>query len=184
MAKKLKLATLLSAAVTIAFVGLYLWLQAAPLLSLAITAGTFFYHFAMRLAVGSVVDALMHNRANAENAWFRPRAWEKAFYTRLGIRKWRDRMPTYDPSLFSTELHSVGEILGANCQAEVVHEIIMLLSFLPLATVPLFGAFSVFLITSVLAALYDSLFVLMQRYARPHLLRAYRYTERKKGDQP
>jgi hypothetical protein len=93
-------------------------------------------------------------------------------------------MPTYDPSLFSLQNHTLREILGANCQAEVVHEVIMLLSFVPIAFVPLFGAFPVFLMTSVLATLYDSLFVLMQRYARPHLLRAMQHIERteRKGD--
>ncbi|MBQ7337945.1 MAG: hypothetical protein IJW40_05755 [Clostridia bacterium] len=171
MAKKIKLATLVSAVLCAVLISLYFWRGAPLLLSLAITAGTFFYHFAMRLTVGALVNAIMHNHADAKGTWFCPRAWEKKLYARLGVRKWRERMPTYDPSLFSLETHTVDEILGANCQAEVVHEIIALLSFVPLTTVPLFGAFPVFLITSILAAAYDMLFVIMQRYARPHLLR-------------
>lgn len=184
MAKNMKRATLLSAFLTLLSVGLYLWLRLPILLSLAITAGTLLYHLAMRLAVGTAINALMRNRADAAAPWFRPRAWEQRIYKRLGVRRWRERMPTYDPSLFSLQNHTLREILGANCQAEVVHEVIMLLSFVPIAFVPLFGAFPVFLMTSVLAALYDSLFVLMQRYARPHLLRAMQHTERteRKGD--
>ena len=57
------------------------------------------------------------------------------------------------------------------CGAEVVHEIIMLCSFLPLLMVPLFGEFWAFFITSLLSALFDSLFVMAQRYNRPRLER-------------
>ncbi len=180
MARSMKIVTLSCAVLTAVLIGLYVWLPSSVLLSLIITAGTFFYHFAMRLTVGTLVNAIMKNRGNARKFWFRPRAWEKRLYARLGVRKWRDRMPTYDPALFSSEIHSYSEILGANCQAEVVHEVIMLLSFVPLAAVPLFGALWVFLITSILAAAYDALFVIMQRYARPHLMRALTYTERQK----
>ena len=182
MAKNMKLAALCCGIGSAAMLASYLWLELPLLLTLTITATTFFYHFAMRLVVGSVVDALMQNRADATRFWFRPRPWESKLYARLGVRKWRDRMPSYDPSLFSPAQHSYAERLGANCQAEVVHEIIILLSFLPLGAAIPFGAFWVFLITSTLSAAYDSLFVIMQRYARPHLIRAARYAEQKKED--
>ena len=47
----------------------------------------------------------------------------------------------------------------------------LLLSFAPLLTVPAFGAAGVFWTTSLLAALVDSVFVVMQRYNRPRFLR-------------
>lgn len=182
MAKGIKIAALISGVLTAILIAIYIPWRFPPLLALAITAGTTFYHLAMRLLVGTVVNAVMHNRADAESAWFRPRSFEQKLYRRLGVRKWRDSMPTYDPSLFSTAHHSYAEILGAGCQAEVVHEIIVLLSFLPIVTVPLFGAFPVFLITSLLAAAYDTLFVIMQRYARPHLIRATRHKQKQKKE--
>jgi glycosyl-4,4'-diaponeurosporenoate acyltransferase len=43
-----------------------------------------------------------------------------------------------------------------------------------LFTVPAFGAFWVFLITSVLSALMDLLFAIMQRYNRPRILKLCR----------
>ena len=83
-------------------------------------------------------------------------------------------MPTYAVGAFSFELHSMEEVLGAMCQAEVVHEMNVVLSFLPiLAAVP-FGALWVFVITSVLAACYDGMFVMMQRYNRPRVVRLVR----------
>ena len=80
-------------------------------------------------------------------------------------------MPTYNPAVFDPKLHSWEEIAQAMCQAELVHEIIVLLSFLPLLAAIPFGAFPVFLITSLLAALYDFSFVIMQRYNRPRIIR-------------
>ena len=80
-------------------------------------------------------------------------------------------MPTYEPDFFDLRKHRPTEIAGAMCQAEVSHEVIVGLSFLPLAVVPLFGAFWVFLITSIASAVFDLLFVVMQRYNRPRIMR-------------
>ena len=69
------------------------------------------------------------------------------------------------------ELHTPEQILANMCQAEVVHEIIVLCSFLPLAATPVLGALPVFLITSILAAVVDLIFVIAQRYNRPRIFR-------------
>ena len=140
-------------------------------LSLTITFLTFSYHFAMRLLVGYTVDTLFHNRMRATRRWFLPRKWEGRLYRLLRVRRWRKRLPTYDPQSFDTARHTWDEILGAGCQAEVVHEIIMLLSLLPILFALPFGDLPIFLATSLLAALYDSLFVILQRYHRPMLIK-------------
>lgn len=80
-------------------------------------------------------------------------------------------MPTYDPTCFDPKLRSWNEIAQAMCQAEIVHEVIVVFSFLPLLAAIPFGAFGVFLITSLLAALYDLCFVIMQRFNRPRILK-------------
>ena len=67
--------------------------------------------------------------------------------------------------------HTPEEIVGAMCQAELSHEVIVIFSFLPLLTVPAFGAFWVFLITSVLSAMIDLSFAIMQRYNRPRIMK-------------
>ena len=67
------------------------------------------------------------------------------------------------------------------CGAEIVHEIIMILSFLPLLAIPVFGEGAVFCITSLLSALFDSLFVMAQRFNRPRLIRVY---EKQEGKRP
>ena len=153
----------------------FLWAHqrygAAWPLSAAITSGTVAYHLLMRLAVGAVFHAAMGNRADCSKAWYRPRRWESRLYDLLRVKRWKSRLPTYDPDRFSPKLHSWDEIAQAMCQAELVHETNMLLSFVPLLAAPRLGSFGVFLATSVAAALFDSLFVMIQRCNRPRVLR-------------
>jgi len=141
------------------------------LLTVAITLGTFSYHFLMRLIVGYGVDNVYHNKMDYHKKWFQPKTWENKLYRKLKVKSWKDKMPTYDSDTFSFEMHSMEEIVMAMCQSEVVHEIIAVLSFAPLFLVIRFGTFGVFFITSVLAAGFDMMFVIMQRYNRPRLVK-------------
>ena len=93
-------------------------------------------------------------------------------------------MPAYEGDLFDPRKHSWDEIAQAMCQAELVHETIALLSFLPLLAVRWFGSFGVFLITSVLSALLDLMFVTMQRYNRPRVVRLAEKQNRIKETSP
>jgi hypothetical protein len=57
------------------------------------------------------------------------------------------------------------------CQSEIVHEIIFVLSFMPILAIIWFGEPLAFIITSILSALFDLMFVIMQRYNRNRILR-------------
>lgn len=72
------------------------------------------------------------------------------------------------------EKRTLSEIAQAMCQAEIVHEIIIILSFVPIAFIPRFGAAPVFIITSLLAAELDLSFVILQRFNRPRILKISR----------
>ena len=80
-------------------------------------------------------------------------------------------MPTYDPASFSLQENTLQQIVDNCCVSEAVHEVIILFSFVPLAFALWWGAFPVFLLTSLFAAAFDSCFAIMQRYNRPRLLR-------------
>lgn len=146
------------------------------ILSAAISLGTTFYHFAMRLLVGAVIPPLVKD-PSPEHRWFRQRSFEPGLYRRLGVKGWKGRLPTYDPSQFDLEQHSLEQVVRNMCSAELVHEVIILFSFLPLLLAIPFGTFPVFLITSILAALYDSVFVAAQRYNRPRLVKILKKKE-------
>jgi len=140
-------------------------------LTLAITFGTTCYHLGIRLLVGQLYDLGMGNRADYTKKWFQPRPWEDRLYRALKVKAWKGKMPTFYPEVFSCEKHSWDEIAQAMCQSELVHETNALLSFLPVITARWFGAFPVFLATSVCGAVFDLMLVAMQRYNRARIMR-------------
>ena len=73
--------------------------------------------------------------------------------------------------MIDSKIHSWDEIAQAMCQAELVHEVIIILSFLPIFAAIPFGALPVFVITSILSAGFDAMFVIMQRYNRPRIMK-------------
>ena len=165
----MKTVTAGSALATAVLVSLCRFFPHGWLLPAAITAGTTFYHFAMRLIVGAIVPRFV--RTPMKRRWFQPKPFEAGLYKKLNVKQWKDHMPTYDPASFSLRNNSLEQIVFNSCVSEAVHEVIILFSFIPILFTLLWGALPVFLITSILAALFDSCFVMMQRYNRPRLLR-------------
>ena len=145
------------------------------LLTAAISTGTTFYHFAMRLLVGEIVPRCI--RHPMKYAWFQQRPFEPKLYDVLKVKRWKDHMPTYDPASFSLRENTLAQIVDNCCVSEAVHEVIILFSFVPLLFSFWWDAFPVFLITSVLSALFDGSFAIMQRYNRPRLVRLYEKQE-------
>lgn len=149
----------------------YYLTKTQALYSIAITVGTTFYHFAMRLVVGYIIDIKFHNHMDYTKKWFRERKFEPKIYNMIGIKKWKKRIPSFNPNDFLLEKHFITDIIQVTCQAEIVHEVIMVLSFVPVIFSVYFGAMEVFLITSCIAFLFDSIFVILQRYNRPRLMK-------------
>lgn len=174
--KIMRWSALLSCLLCIFFSVLFSCFHRSAYLSLAITAGTFAFHFTMRLVVGLLIPTLTRTGLNPDSLWFRSKPFERKLYRLLHVRRWKGKMPTYNPQEFSLSENSPERIIQNSCSAEKVHEVIMATSFLPLLAAQFLGAFPVFLISSILAALGDGCFVIMQRYNRP---RFQKYSIRK-----
>ena len=125
----------------------------------------------MRLIVGTLIDFILNNKVNYNRSWFKVSELEMKIYEKLKVKKWKDRMPTYDKELYDISKHSWDEILMIMCQSEIIHEIIVILSFIPLIAIIWFNEPLAFIITSILSALFDLMFVVMQRYNRSRILR-------------
>lgn len=171
MAKTMKIISVISIVLTGVFIILYNVFESGVFFSLSITFGTIAYHFCGRLAVGGLFNLLLKNQVDYNRKWFKVSKTEENFYEKIKIKSWKSKMPTYAPDTFNPKIHSWNEIVGAMCQSELVHETNIVLSFLPLTASVFVGAFPVFLITSVLAAAFDFIFVMMQRYNRPRVIR-------------
>lgn len=135
----------------------------------AITCGMFSYHMAVRFLSPVILDAIFHRKYNPDGIWFRQKKFEPELYRRLGVQRWKAGVMSYDPSQFDMTRHSPDEIILNMCHAEAVHELIIPLSLLSVLFIIPFGAAPVFIITAVAAALFDSVFVVLQRYNRPRI---------------
>ena len=167
----MKLTSIISIILTILFVVLFNYYGNEALYTLAITFGTISYHFIMRLMVGYILNAILKNNVNYNKKWFKVSETEMKIYKVLKVKKWKDRMPTFDPEVFDPSKHSWDEILMAMCQSEVVHETIFVFSFLPIIATIWFDSLMAFLITSIISGLFDLAFVIMQRFNRARILR-------------
>ena len=169
--KKMISISVISLIVSFAAGALYAFTENRVFFPVAVTFGTIFYHLAMRLAIGSLVDAKYHNRMDYTKKWFQEKPFEKKLYQKLRVKKWKKHLPTLNPEDFDIKNRSLEEIIQVMCQAEVVHELIMPFSFVPIVFSIWFGSLGVFVITSCISFLFDGMFVIMQRYNRPRLIR-------------
>lgn len=171
MVKFLKAAPVVFLAGTIAAVVFYQRTSSEIWLTFAITFGTTTYHFIMRWVVAFIYNSIMHNKADYRKRRYRVSEAEKKFYEKLRVKKWKKFMPTYNPCLFDPKQRTWDEIAQATCQAELGHETIAVLSFVPILAGRWLGGYPAFVITSVLAAMFDMIFVIMQRFNRQRILK-------------
>ena len=142
------------------------------MLSAYVTFLTISYHFSMRLIVGEVVTVIYRKREfNLDSVGFRIYGFEKDLYRRLNVKKWKLHMITAKPEQFDLRENSMDDLLHNMAQAELVHQIIMVLSFVPLLLIIPYGVPSVFIVTSIAAAFIDLQFVIIQRYNRPRVMK-------------
>ena len=110
-------------------------------------------------------------RIHYKQRWFKQRSFEKGLYKLLRVRKWKEKVLTYDPQAFSVQDHSLEEIANTMAKAETDHWINELISLSTLLFALLWGQFWIFLITTIAAMLFDAQFIVVQRYNRPIVLR-------------
>ena len=171
MKKTIYLTAVISSVLFVIFFMVYENAGIGSMLTLAITSGTTAYHFLMRLFVGFLFDTFMKNKADHSKKWYQCSKWEEDLYKRMKVKHWKNKLPSFKPEYFDTRKHSLDETAQAMCQAEIVHETIIVLSFVPIIFSVWFGALPVFVITSVFSAAVDLIFVIIQRYNRPRIIK-------------
>lgn len=165
---------------TIVFWLLHRKYDADWMMAVAITLLTFLYHFAMRLIVGEAVTVIFKGRDFPQNRLgFRIHDFEKLLYRKIGVKKWKANTVTAKPEQFDIKSISPNELLHNVMQAELVHRIIMILSFVPVLFIIPFGQPTVFIITSIFACFVDMQFVIIQRFNRPRVITLISMLERK-----
>ncbi len=140
-------------------------------LCLAISIFTFLFHFTIRFSIANYVFRAIQKYCKPESWWFRMKFFEKKIYKVLKVKYWKLFLPTWNDNDFLINKNNIPIVLTHMCEAEVYHEICIFLSFIPILFSLIWGKFWVFFITSILGAIFDLLFVLIQRYNRPRLLK-------------
>lgn len=171
MAKIMKLTSMITILFTISFVIIFYYKTNNTFYTLAITFGTIAYHFTIRLIIGYAYNFIKKNKVDYNKKWFKVHKIEMKLYNKLKVKKWKNKMPTYNPKLFDPTIHNWDEIIMAMCQSELVHETIIIFSFLPIIGAVWFGSFWAFMITSIGSALFDLTFVIIQRFNRTRILK-------------
>lgn len=175
--------TLAFLALSVIFLVCWLVWGQGVFLTLLITFATFFYHFAVRLAVGAAVDGITAHGVDYDAAWFRQTPAEGRLYRLLKVHQWKLKLPTYVPGSFSLKENTPEQVVCNMCGAEIVHEVNVVVSFVPVVLsviVPVLrSTVLVFVLTSVAAAIFDMLFVIIQRYNRPRMLKLMRRRQNK-----
>lgn len=142
---------------------------------LFITSATIFYHVGIRLIVGYSLDGFKQHDFSYDKGIFKEFAFEKKLYKLLKVKTWKDKMPTFNPSTFNMENNSTRAIINVMCVSELVHLTNVPLSFIPLTACYLVPQLKedifIFTITGICAACFDMLFVIMQRYNRPRIIK-------------
>ena len=137
---------------------------------------TIMYHFWVRIIMGNV-SKLFKKHINYKQNWFKERKFEKKLYKFLRVKDWKDKALTYNPESFSLKEHSLEEIANTMAKSEIDHWINEAISLSTLLFIILWGLFWAFLISAIIAMIFDSQFIIIQRYNRPRIVKLL---ERKK----
>lgn len=162
------------------FLILYIVYQRTIFLTLYVTFMTLSYHFIMRCLVGETIDFLYKKREfHYSSFWYKEHKFEKKLYLFFHIHKLKAKAITARPETFDLKKNSLEDLIHTITQAEIVHEIIIILSFLPCILIIWYGVPLVFILTSIFGALCDLFFVMIQRYNRPRVIRLLKIMQKR-----
>jgi len=135
-----------------------------------ITTFTIMYHFWVRIIMGNV-SKLFEKHLSYKQWWFREKSFEKRLYKLLRVKSWKGKALTYNPESFSLKEHSLEEIANTMVKSEVDHWINEIISISTILFAIPWGQFWIFFVTAVAAMIFDSQFIIIQRYNRPRIIR-------------
>ena len=135
-----------------------------------ITAFTIMYHLWVRIIMGNVCK-LFKEHIKYTNWWFKERKFEKKLYNLLRVKKWKNKALTYNPELFSLKDYSLEDIANTMAKVEIDHWINEIISLTTILFAVPWGNLWIFVLTSIVAMIFDAQFIVIQRYNRPRIVK-------------
>lgn len=140
------------------------------ILWIGIIAFTIMYHFWVRIIMGNV-SKLIKKYINYKQWWFKEKSFEKDLYKLLRVKEWKGKALTYNPETFSLKKHSLEEIANTMVKSEIDHWINEVISLSTLLFIIPWGRMWAFIISAIFAMIFDSQFIIIQRYNRPRIVK-------------
>lgn len=120
---------------------------------------------------GAILN-IKKNGFNYKNKWFKVHKFEIKIYDVLKVKKWKNILPTYNKKSYDLSSNSLIEIANTMCKAEVAHEIMFIISFIPMFLMFAFPKVFIYLIVICsLSAVIDLLLIMIQRYNRNRIVK-------------
>lgn len=126
------------------------------------------YHFGLRIFMGEITKRI---RIDYKHSWYKPRRFEKKLYKLLRVRRWKDKVLTFDPAAYDFETRTYEQLATTMAKSELDHWINEIISVVSILFILLWGCWPAFVITAVAAMLFDAQFIIVQRYNRPIVVR-------------
>ena len=137
---------------------------------IGIVAFVVMYHFWVRIIMGNV-SKLFKKHINYKQWWFREKKFESGLYKTLRVKDWKSKALTYNPESFSLKQNSLEDIANTMVKSEIDHWINEVISLSTLLFIIPWGAALPFVISAIAAMIFDSQFIIIQRYNRPRVVR-------------
>ncbi len=111
---------------------------------------------------------------NANNYPFKVYKFERNFYEKMGVRKWKDLLPNKmgmrkDHLEDKNDTNYLNMFIIESCRAEFMHLVSALFSILPIILIP-FKYFGIIMPVAIVNIILQILPVIVQRYNRPKIM--------------
>lgn len=136
------------------------------------------YHFGLRLFEGAITSKFNINYAHP---WYKPQNFEKKLFKLLKVRQWKDKVLTFEPDKYDFKNRTLEELATTMSKSELDHWINEIISLFSIFFTFVWGCAPIFIITAILAMLFDAQFIIVQRYNRPIVLRLMKAKEKIKA---
>ncbi len=143
-------------------------LSSLVLLWVGITCFTITYHLWMRLIMGNVSKLF---KVSYKSWWFKEKSCESKLYNFLRVKNWKGKALTYNPELYDVKNRTLTQIADTTAKSELDHWINVGISATTLLFGLIWGELWIFALTAFFAAVFDSQFIIIQRYNRPRLIK-------------
>ena len=137
-----------------------------------------FYQFGLRILFGEISKRM---NINYKHPFYRERGFEKHLYKLLFVRRWKDKVLTFDPAAYDFKNRTLPELAKTMSKSELDHWVNELISIGGMFFALLWGCWPAFVISAVIAMLFDAQFIVVQRYNRPIVVRLIQRKEKASG---